>query len=57
MKKKRKKKSAATFRQWLKTLPNTVIWKLANEWRKDLKRTKAIQSEYNMRLKKEALRA
>jgi hypothetical protein len=42
-----------SFKGWLKRLPNEVIWKLANEWRRDFQRTEAIQNEYKRRLRLE----
>ncbi|HXY24725.1 MAG TPA: hypothetical protein VEI73_08750 [Candidatus Acidoferrum sp.] len=45
-----------TFKSWLRTLSNEIIWRLATEWRRDIQRTKAIQAEYKRRLKVEAKR-
>ena len=42
-----------TFKGWLKRLPNEVIWRLANEWRRDFQRTEAIENEYKRRLRQE----
>jgi hypothetical protein len=42
-----------TFKGWLKRLPNEVIWKLANEWRRDLQRSEAIEKECKRRIRLE----
>ena len=54
------KPTKLTFSKWLRTLPDTVIWKLAkdrkdrNEWRRDVKRDRAIRRVFDRRLKREA---
>lgn len=51
--KQRKKRSKLTFEKWLRSLSNEIIANLAGQWRKDFQRTRAIQGEYNRRLKAE----
>ncbi len=51
---KRKRKTKLTYRQWLRTLSNEIIHRLANDWRRDVAQTKLILGEYNRRLRTEA---
>jgi len=50
---KRKSRSKQTFEGWLRTLSNEIIANLAGSRRRDIQRTKAIQREFNRRLKLE----
>ena len=50
MKRKHKK---MTYRQWLRTLRNELVHRLAHDWRRDVTQTKLILGEYNRRLRAE----
>ena len=51
--KRRPKKGKLTFAKWLRTLSNHIIFKLDQEWRRDVRQSAAIRREFNRRLKRE----